>query len=330
MSDQTIILRKTPFYFIRLLVIIEFIFAFLPVFATVIFPVQAEYNQTVLAQSLSFTVFFILVLTTLQVLIIAISFFSWYLPVYRIDPQSVGYKRSGANDFKELIKIQAISCLSPEQHWLGKRFDYGDVFIYSNTEVGVVPLRDIANPTGIAIKLEELSASYWDPSLPLPIQPAPELIAAGESQTVEFKASILWDYRQKRPNKTLSEPIMKTLAAFMNSTGGTLLIGIHDDGSVLGLEADFSAMTKSTPDGFELIFNNAFNRLLGVEYRQWVNLSFPEIEGKTICVATAQPATTPVYFQHQGQEEFYIRAGNASQPLPLSKATVYIRDRFEI
>jgi predicted HTH transcriptional regulator len=138
----------------------------------------------------------------------------------------------------------------------------------------------------------------------------------------------LWDYRQEKMNKNLSVPIIKNCVAFMNTAGGTLLVGVNDDGNVLGLDADYRVMKKPNTDGFELIFNNAFSQMIGAEFRQFVQLSFPEIEGKTICLIAVQPGTSPAYFRHQGKEEFYIRAGNASQPLPVSKVTAYIRDRF--
>jgi hypothetical protein len=81
-------------------------------------------------------------------------------------------------------------------------------------------------------------------------------------------------------------------------------------------------------NGFELIFNNAFSKMIGAEFRQFVQLSFPDVEGKTICLITVEPGTSPAYIRNQGKEEFYIRAGNASQPLPVSKATAYIQNRF--
>ena len=329
MISDSFTIRKSPFFFIRLLVIVEFFFAFLPAFITFIFPVQAEYNQTGLARSVSYTVMALIVFATLQILILTLSFFAWYLPVYQIDSKRVAYKRIGVLEFKELIQISSISCLSPQQGWLGRRFDFGDLLIYSNTETGVVAIRNISDPIGVAIRLEEIVSSHWNPVHPSEVLPASALIAAGESDSVEFKASILWDYRQEKINKSLSEPIIKSVTAFMNSAGGALLIGVHDGGQILGLERDFAAMKKSNPDGFELIFNNAFNQMVGAEFRSLVRLSFPVIDGKTICLAAVQPAPRPVYFRHQGREDFYIRAGNASQPLAVSQATTYIADRFK-
>lgn len=106
MKPNTI--RKSPFVFVRYLVVIEFFFAFLPLIAAVIFPVQAEYNQTALAQELSYNVLLTVVMTTLQILIVAISFFSWYLPLFQVNQKRITYKRAGSVDFRELIAVDTI------------------------------------------------------------------------------------------------------------------------------------------------------------------------------------------------------------------------------
>jgi hypothetical protein len=326
MSINTI--HKTPFLFIRYLVVIEFFFAFLPLIATLVFPIQTEYNETALAQELSYTVVITIVVTTLQILIIAVSFFSWYLPVFAIDSRRISYRRAGSAEFRELISVDVIQKVQIRQGWLGHRLDYGTLWIRGSHEDRDVKLKDIPNPIGTANQIEKWVADRQNLTPLSVIKPVAELITAGEGQFMEFKSSILWDHRQQKMNKNLSVPIIKNCAAFMNTAGGTLLVGIDDGGSVLGLEADYKVMKKPNPDGFELIFNNAFSRMVGAEFRQFVQLSFPEIEGKTICLIAVQPGTSPVYFRHQGKEEFYIRAGNASQPLPVSKATAYIQDRF--
>ena len=85
MSTDANMIRKTPYLFLRYLILIEFFFAALPLLASLILPVQAEYNQTALAQEISYTVLMLIVLTILQILIIAISFFSWYLPLFKVE-----------------------------------------------------------------------------------------------------------------------------------------------------------------------------------------------------------------------------------------------------
>jgi len=76
-------------------------------------------------------------------------------------------------------------------------------------------------------------------------KPAIELILGGEHQFAEFKSSFVWDYYQQRANKALHVPVMKTVVAFLNSSGGYLLIGVSDDGQVLGLD---SQLLYDTPD----------------------------------------------------------------------------------
>ena len=59
-------------------------------------------------------------------------------------------------------------------------------------------------------------------------------------------------------------------------------------------------------------------------------MSFPELDGKEICVITVHPADRPVYLTAKGNEKFYIRAGNGSQALSVSKAMAYMQSRFDL
>lgn len=328
MLNKTRTIRKSHYIFIRNLAVTEFFFALLPLIATFIFPLRAEYNQTALAEDLSYTMLLVITVTTLQILIITLLFFSWYLPLFQIDRQVIAYRRVGSAEYQELIRIDVIQRVEIRQGWLGRRLDYGTLHIYGKHPGHPVKLKDIPDPVGTANRIESWLAGYIDRKKSSEIRPPVELIEDGEGQFVEFKSSILWDYRQQKMNKNLSVPIIKNVAAFMNTAGGTLLVGINDEGKILGLDADYAVLKKPNSDGFELIFNNAFAQMIGAEFRHLVKLSFPEVEGKTICLIAVQPAASPVFFRHQGKEHFYIRAGNAGQPLTLSKATKYISDRF--
>ncbi|HAJ37095.1 MAG TPA: hypothetical protein DCL15_15555, partial [Chloroflexi bacterium] len=158
--------------------------------------------------------------------------------------------------------------------------------------------------------------------------PIPALIAAGEGEFIEFKASLMWDYRKQSVNKELHEPVMKNLVGFMNSRGGLLLIGVDDEGSVLGIEPDLKTLRKPGVDGFENVFNVAFGNMVGMEYRPFVTLTFPVLEDKTICAISVRPSTHPAYLRYQGKEEFYLRTGNSSNALGVSAAVQYIQSRF--
>ena len=71
-----------------------------------------------------------------------------------------------------------------------------------------------------------------------------------------------------------------------------------------------------------------FNKMVGVEYSNYVRVNFAEFDGKTVCRVVALPAPEPVFLKHKNTEEFYIRTGNSSQPLSMSQAIKYIQTHF--
>ena len=75
-----------------------------------------------------------------------------------------------------------------------------------------------------------------------------ELIASGEGPKIEFKAAFRWDDRQERENPELQRATTKTIAAFLNSDGGHLLIGVQDNGTICGLDQEFAAIGRQGRD----------------------------------------------------------------------------------
>ena len=68
---------------------------------------------------------------------------------------------------------------------------------------------------------------------------AAELIKRGESKTLEFKSTLRWNLKENRQDdKFITHAVLKTVAAFLNTDGGDLLIGVADDGAIVGIEAD--------------------------------------------------------------------------------------------
>ena len=160
-----------------------------------------------------------------------------------------------------------------------------------------------------------------------------ELIAEGEGADLEFKSSLRWSYQGSCIDKKLQQVIMKTIAAFSNSDGGTLLIGVEDEGEVLGLEPDFSSL-DGNKDEFEIHLRNLINEHFGVGFAV-SNLSvlFPSIDEKEVCQIEIKRANEPQYLQvtdqHGGKsEKFFVRSGNSSIELPLKDVSPYIQSRF--
>lgn len=154
-------------------------------------------------------------------------------------------------------------------------------------------------------------------------------IKDGENDYVEFKSSLRWDFEQGNVNKLMEYVIAKTIAAFMNSEGGKLFIGVQDDGEVLGIEKDCSTLKNKNKDGFLLQLTQVINQYLGKEFNQYVSAKVVEIQGKEICVVTVTGSAMQVYVQNAGKEEFYIRASASSQPMSIREANEYIKTHWE-
>jgi hypothetical protein len=161
-----------------------------------------------------------------------------------------------------------------------------------------------------------------------------DLIAEGESDELEFKASLRWDLVKASVNKALEEVVVKTLAAFANSHGGTLLIGVADSGDVLGLEADYQSLGDADRDKFELHLRNLLNQQFGTAFvTSTVSMKFHELGDKEVCQVEISQAKDPIIVTSkdkngQNVEKFYARSGNSSQEIAMSEMNAYIKERF--
>lgn len=155
------------------------------------------------------------------------------------------------------------------------------------------------------------------------------LIAAGESETVEFKSSARWDAREERLNKALEGVIVKALAGFLNSRGGTLLIGVGDSGEILGLEQDFATLSKRPDrDGYQQFLVNLVSRSLGAETCACLSISFHPVRGIEVCRIAIGPSPRPLYVEDGVATRFFVRTGNLTQELSTRAAAEYIGDRW--
>lgn len=333
MDREQFIIRSSPFQFLKRFVVIEFLFAMLPFLLAwlinLLFRTFTDtYESLPFSGSISFNLFSVIIFTSAQVLIIIIAFVSWYFPVYVINQDEIIYQRGNFLGNKKLANTALIGGIEIKQGRLARSLNYGTLHLSSADNPNQIKLKDIPEPSRTFERIEQLIENARAKQQAPALRPANELISGGEHQFVEFKSSLVWDYYQQRANKALYEPIMKTIVAFLNSSGGYLLIGVSDEGQILGLEPDLQTLGKPNLDGFENSFNMSFNKMIGVEFRQYADVAFPVIDEKTICVLQVRPSPIPAYLQHKGSEKFFIRAGNASQSLTISQANRYIQQRF--
>jgi very-short-patch-repair endonuclease len=163
--------------------------------------------------------------------------------------------------------------------------------------------------------------------------PVETLITRGEGECIEFKQSLRWDIRQGAVNSKLEDVVIKTLAAFANRQGGTLLIGVADDGTVSGVASDLATFGGSV-DKFELHLTNLLANHFGQAFKAAkISVSFPPVGETIICRMDIQRSRTPVWVKLADRagsvtERLFVRSGNSSQELSPSQAAAYEREHF--
>lgn len=156
------------------------------------------------------------------------------------------------------------------------------------------------------------------------------IIEQGEGSYLEFKSSLRWDMVESRTNRSLEGVVLKTLAGFLNShKGGTLLIGVADDGDIIGLEKDYQTLKKPNQDGFEQTLMAAIATNLGADICQFVHVLFHVIDDKEVCRLIVSPAPRPVFLEQGNTPKFFVRTGGGTRDLNIQEALDYVHSRWK-
>ncbi len=153
------------------------------------------------------------------------------------------------------------------------------------------------------------------------------LLRAGEGERLELKTSARWDDRKGAGNRQLELVVARTVAGFLNAAGGTLLIGVDDDGSVVGLESDYHTLQSKGRDGFERFLIGLVAHRLGTDACALVHVVFHEVEGKDVCRVIVDPSPVPVFLSDGNRSHYYLRTGNATRELDVAEALRHVAQR---
>jgi hypothetical protein len=205
---------------------------------------------------------------------------------------------------------------------LHKRLPFSTVLEYQAAAIIILSL--------VEVLILVVIIRQWFHSRRLSIASVDRLLQEGENEDVEFKASLRWDYRERKVNKEIEYAIAKTIAGFMNSRGGTLLIGVTDEKTPVGLQMDYSTLKKKNSDGFILHLTQILNNYVGKEYCAFLSANIVPFEGKDICRIQVLPSNKPVYVVRDGQEEFFLRALASTQPMQMKEAHEYIKMHWRV
>ena len=152
---------------------------------------------------------------------------------------------------------------------------------------------------------------------------AKALIAAGESDTVEFKSTLRTNLHTNKRDAAVERAAIRTLAAFLNTDGGALIIGVSDDGAPVGVETD----GFRSEDSMSLHLRNIVNRDIGAAAMSRIRLSYDDFGGVRVLAARCDRLEQPVYVKDGRYDRFYIRTGPSTTELSISEAINYIETR---
>lgn len=150
-------------------------------------------------------------------------------------------------------------------------------------------------------------------------------IGKGEGMQVEFKSTLRVNLHTSQNDPKMEHAVLKTLAAFLNSNGGTLFIGVNDEAEIIGLHND----NFPNEDKMALHLDNLIKSKLGGGVFACLKPEFGEIQGKRFFAVECAASDNPVFLKNGNTEEFFIRAGASSPALPASHMHEYIQQHFK-
>jgi type I restriction enzyme R subunit len=156
-----------------------------------------------------------------------------------------------------------------------------------------------------------------------------ELIANDEDYAVEFKSTARWDLRENQPSKAMEDAVVKTVAGFLNTDGGTLLIGIGPDRQTVGLDHDYARVKPPNGDGFVNWLTTHLTNAIGHAAVMLTRARITTHDGHDICRLDVARSTRPVWAKTSKEESvFFVRMNNSTRQIPHSELFDYLRQRW--
>lgn len=164
---------------------------------------------------------------------------------------------------------------------------------------------------------EELATAEFDLS---------KVVTNGESEAVEFKSTLRTNLHTGSKDPRMELAVLKTLAGFLNTNGGTLVVGVSDDGSPVGIQVD----EFENEDKMNLHLVNIVKSRMGIPAMTTLHVHFDDHDDCRVMVVKCRKAPTPVFVKDGDTERFYIRTGPSTTELIPSQTQDYIKQRFSV
>jgi len=142
------------------------------------------------------------------------------------------------------------------------------------------------------------------------------LIKAEESYNLEFKSTFGWDIKENKPDGAMKQEVLKTIVGFMNSNGGTLVIGVNDEKNIIGMDYDYKSNWKGNKDGLLLELSRFLENAITLSnYTKYVKIQFYKYNNKELCIIQVEKSARPIFLKKDGRKILYVRIDNRTEPL---------------
>ena len=155
------------------------------------------------------------------------------------------------------------------------------------------------------------------------VQSLARIIQQGENDQVEFKSTLRWNLKTDRSERVIEKAWLKTVVAFLNSSGGTLIVGVGDDGTVVGIAPD----QFDNEDKYLLHVNNRLQNHIGLAHSACIRYELASVDDRRVLVVQCRPSSQPVFLKMGKEEEFFVRVGPGSRKLSTSEVVAYVTQR---
>jgi predicted HTH transcriptional regulator len=156
------------------------------------------------------------------------------------------------------------------------------------------------------------------------VLPVDMLVDAGEGELIEFKSTLRVNLHTGQKDSRVELAVVKTIAGFLNTTGGTLVVGVSDDGVPVGLGPD----GFPNEDRINLYLVDLLKNRIGAPTMLYVHPRFEDYQEERVLVVECQRSKSPVFAKDGEVERFYIRTGAATSELTASQIQQFIKQRF--
>ncbi len=321
---RPLVFKKNPIIIVGSFIALQFATAGLYFLAASLTDYAELWEGLPYLQGIDFSIAQAVFIFAVEVALIFYMFFSWYRQTVRLTKDQLIFDRGLLMRSHTVVPLSRIATATFRQSILGRLTHYGLVEVCDARGALLLRLDGMSDPQDFVDEIVQRKGAFRTDEDPDP----GEMVSMPEHERLERKSTFRWDLKSGTVNRAIEKAAIKTVAAFMNSQGGHLILGVGDKGEAVGLESDYATLSRRDADGLQNHFTNVLSAMIGPSLRQFVRMQPFTHQGKECMLVSVSASDRPAYLRDQEHEEFFIRTGNGTTSLRMSEANAYIASRF--